>query len=136
MGKTENLQQGRNEGMDYALRIVKKDGIEGLEEEIKKRGITGISVNLSHKEMEQATTQMRNMMFDTFLCFTVGILHDVYGFGKDRTQKFIDKFIEGTALLEEGTLTWQQIQENTKEVLGKDLEIRFNEHDSRLKREY
>lgn len=136
MSKLDKLQQGRSEGMDYALRIAKKDGIEGLEKEIKKRGITGISINMSHNELEKATENMRNMMFDTFMCFTLGILHDVYGFGGKRAQQFIDKFMEGAKLMEEGVITWQQIIENANEVLGKELSIRYNEKDTKLEREY
>ena len=106
MGKMSKEEIARYEGMAYALRIAKKDGIEGLEAEIKKRGITGISINMSHKEMEKATENMRNMMFDTFLCFTIGILHDCFGFGKARANKFKNHFFEGSQFLEDGVLAW------------------------------
>lgn len=49
---------GRMEGMAYTLRIAEKDGIQGLREECTKRNITGLHLNVSHKEMEKATEQM------------------------------------------------------------------------------
>lgn len=136
MSKMDEYMRGRNEGMDFSLRIVRKDGQEGLEEEVKKRGITGISINYSHKELEKATVNMRNMMFDTFLCFTIGILHDCYGFGPKRIADFKKAFLEGAKLFDEGVITWQQIIDNTKEVLGEDVLIRFNEKDTKIEREY
>ena len=129
-------EQARFEGMDYALRIAKKDGVEGLEQEIKKRGIAGISINMSHKELEKATENMRNMMFDTFMCFTLGILHDEFGIGPERAQRFIDKFLEGVDLMDQGVITWQQIIDNTYDVLGKKMTIRYNNKDTKLEREY
>ena len=67
MSKVDDMARGRMEGLAYAERIVAKDGIEGLREEIKKRGCSGMSLNISHKEMEKATSQMRNMMLDTVM---------------------------------------------------------------------
>jgi hypothetical protein len=136
MSKADDLAQGRMEGLEYAERIVQKDGLKGLQEEIKKRGYTGISINVSHKEMEQATAQMRNMMFDTVMAMSMGILHDEFGYGHDRLQRFIDKFQEGAELLAEGVITWEQIIENAEEVTGIPLTIRRNDHDVKLKREY
>lgn len=136
MGRMSKEEMARYEGMVYALRIARKDGIEGLEEEIKKRGISGISLNVSHKELEKATTNMRNMMFDTFTCFTVGILHDCYGFGQKRAREFVKHFNEGSQLLMDGTLSWQQVIENTEEALGMKLQLRENVKDTRLERIY
>ena len=136
MSKQNDYMNGRMEGMAYALRIAEKDGIEGLREELLKRNITKINLNVSHKELEKATEQMRNMMFDTFMAFTVGILHDVWGFGPDRTQKFMDKFQEGAELMEQGVITWDEIIENAYEVVGKKLAIRHNDTNTRLEKIY
>lgn len=130
------MAAGRREGMAYAARIVEKDGLEGLKEEIKKRNITGLDLNISHKEMEVATTQMRNMMLDTIMAFSMGIMHDEFGFGHDRLQRFMDKFQEGAELLNSGVITWDQIITNTEESTGIQLMIRRNDKDVRIKREY
>lgn len=126
----------RAQGIAFALRIAEKDGIEALREEAKKRNITGVSLNISHKELEKATINMRNMMFDTFLCFTVGILHDCYGFGEKRAREFVEHFNEGAKFIEDGVLSWQQVIENTEEALGMKLHMRENLKDTRLERMY
>ena len=36
--KTDDILRLRNEGMAYALKIAKKDGIEELEKQVKMRG--------------------------------------------------------------------------------------------------
>lgn len=136
MGRMSKEEMARMEGMLYAYRIASKDGVEALEEELKKRNITGISLNVSHKEMEKATEKMQEMLFDTFMCFTVGILHDRYGFGSKRAKEFTDHFNEGAALLQEGTITWQQIIDNTEDALGMKLSIRENNTNTRLKHIY
>ena len=104
MSKVDDMARGRMEGLVYAERIVAKDGIEGLREEIKKRGCSGMSINVSHKEMERATSQMRNMMLDTVMSMSMGILHDKFGFGHDRLQKFMDAFQDGAELLNDGVI--------------------------------
>lgn len=136
MGKQDSYMNGRMEGMAYALRIAEKDGIAGLREECTKRNITGLHLNVSHKEMEKATEQMRNMMFDTFMAFTIGILHDEWDFGAVRVQRFMDRFMEGAELMEQGVITWEQILENTYEIVGKKLEIRKNDTNQKIEKIY
>lgn len=136
MGKQNDFMDGRAEGMSYALRIAEKDGIEGLREECRKRNITGLNLNVSHKELELATEQMRNMMFDTFMAFTIGILHDVWGFGPDRTQQFMDKFMEGAELMEQGVISWQQIIDNTYDAVGKKIAVRYNNTNKHIEKIY
>ena len=131
-----DMARGRMEGLVYAERIVSKDGIEGLREEIKKRGCSGVSINVSHKEMEKATSQMRNMMLDTVMSMSMGILHDKFGFGHDRLQKFMDAFQDGAELLNDGVITWQQIIDNTEEVTGIHLTLRRNDQNVQIKRQY
>lgn len=47
----KDYQRGRNDGLALALKIVQEGGREALEAEIKNRGVTGISVNLTQKEL-------------------------------------------------------------------------------------
>lgn len=136
MSKLDDLAAGRREGMAYALRIVEKDGIEGLKEEIEKRKITGLDLNISHKEMEEATQQMRNMMMDTIMAFSIGILHDIFGFGHKRATRFKENFEAGADLLNSGAISWQQIIENTEETTGIQLKIRRNDTNTTIKRRY
>lgn len=51
MAKLSKEQQAYLDGMAFALRIAKKDGIEGLENEIKFRGTTNVPLNVSSKQL-------------------------------------------------------------------------------------
>lgn len=48
--KWEEIEQARRDGMGYALRIAREKGVEGLEDEIRFRNISRVSVAMSSKE--------------------------------------------------------------------------------------
>ena len=52
MGKIDAKMEGRTEGLELALRIVKEGGAEALEREMKRRRVTGIQVPVDHREMD------------------------------------------------------------------------------------
>ena len=54
MAKINDLMDGRNQGLIMAHKIVKEDGLEALEKEIRYRNIMGISINVSKKELNEA----------------------------------------------------------------------------------
>lgn len=54
MGKIDSQSQARMDGMAYALKIAKERGIDGLENDIKARGILGVNLSVSDKEFQEA----------------------------------------------------------------------------------
>lgn len=84
MGKIEEMMRGRTEGMEFALRLVKDKGIEELEKEIKFRNKTGISLNVTRKEINAASDKIKEMTLDTFSILSLATLHDEFGFGKKK----------------------------------------------------
>lgn len=71
MAKTNEYMAGREDGLQLALRIVKEKGIEGLEEEIRFRNITGIHTLLDKKSLDTATKKIKEMTIDTFTVLSV-----------------------------------------------------------------
>ena len=61
MSKMDSYMQGRTEGMEFALRLVKDKGIEELEKEIKFRQRTGISLNVTRQELNAASNKIKEM---------------------------------------------------------------------------
>ena len=59
MGKIDDYMSGKEDGLLLEARIVEKDGLAGLEEEIRYRNITGIHTGLARKELEKATKRRR-----------------------------------------------------------------------------
>lgn len=136
MGKQNDYMAGRAEGIAYALRIAEVDGIEGLRAEVKARGITGLNLNISHKELAEATDAMRRHMFDTMSLMAAGILADRWGFSGDDVKTYLDDFKEACDLLENGVIEWEGIRQRYYETFGEVLSIYGNDRDTILKRRY
>ena len=67
MGKIDAKMEGRTEGLELALRIVKEGGAEALEREMKRRRVTGIKVPVDHREMDKAAQKIRSRSWIPFL---------------------------------------------------------------------
>lgn len=67
MGKIDAKMEGRTEGLELALRIVKEGGAEALEKEMKRRRVTGIKVPVDHREMIKQHRRLRSRSWIPFL---------------------------------------------------------------------
>lgn len=126
MAKIDDYMRGRTEGMELALRIVKDKGIEELEKEVKFRNRTGISLNVTRQELNAATVKIKNMTLDTFTILGIATLHDEFGFGQTRCQRFMDKMAEGVELLAADLATWEDFKDEINRQLNMDVKIRWN----------
>lgn len=126
MGKLDKYMQGRTEGMEFSLRLVKDKGIEELEKEVKFRNRTGVSLNLTRQELAAGSQNIKNMTFDTMLAMSLMVLRDEFDFGKKRLERFKDRFTQKATSLADDYCTWLDIIDTIKEETGIDLEIRMN----------
>ena len=90
MNKMREYERGREDGLDLALRIVRQGGMEALEKEVKFRNITGVHTSLAVKDLDKASEQIKAMTLDTFTILSVAVLHDYFGFGQIRCQRYMD----------------------------------------------
>lgn len=128
MGKLDQYMQGRTEGMELALRIVKDKGIEELEKEIKFRSTSGISLNVTSKELTAASENIKEMMLKTFTVLSIASIHDVFGFGKKRCQKYMDRMNEGVGYLMQDMATWEDYANAIKEQIGIDFDVCWEDY--------
>lgn len=126
MNKWSEYQRGRDDGLRLALKIVKDGGIEGLEKELKFRGTTGINVGLCAKDLNKAAEPIKQMTLDTFTILGIACLHDEFGFGQTRCQRWLDKMDEGASYLVDDLATWQDYIDSIKEQLNLTVNIRWN----------
>ena len=124
MSKMDSYMQGRTEGMEFALRLVKDKGIEELEKEIKFRQRTGISLNVTRQELNAASNKIKEMTLDTYSILSVACLCDLWGFGKKRCQQFMDKMSEGAQYLVDDLATWDDYRQAIQERLGFEIKIK------------
>lgn len=54
-------------------------------------------------------------------------MHDAFGFGEKRCQRWMDKVMEGADYLANGLATWEDYVNEIKEQLDITLDIRWND---------
>lgn len=114
------------EGMDFALRVVKEKGIEGLEKEIEwRRGSKVGPIRLTREEINQANDAIKIRCHDTIMALAVLTLRDEFDFGEVRAKRFMERFNSKTDFLLSGEVTWDDITEVLLEELNIKLDIRF-----------
>ena len=84
MGKLDALMEGRLQGMEFALRLVKDQGIEALEKEIRYRSRKKICLNVTTAELSAASNKIKEQTLDTFTILGIAALHDLFGFGEKK----------------------------------------------------
>lgn len=126
MNKMREYERGREDGLSLALRIAKEGGIEALEREIKFRGVTGIHTSLASKDLDKASEQIKEITLDTFTVMSVAVLHDEFGFGEKRCQRYMDGINKAAEYIVDGLATWPDYISAIKEEIGLDLRIRWN----------
>lgn len=117
----------RLDGMDYALRRIEKIGTEEFRKELKTRYRSGISIQITPKELSDASDRIKEMCLDTVLTMATLVLHDEFDFGKKRVQRFYDRFMKKADCLRGDFVTWQDYSDIIKEELGINIKIRMND---------
>lgn len=126
MNKMREYERGREDGLSLALRIAKEGGIEALEKEIKFRGVTGIHTSLASKDLDKASEQIKEITLDTFTVMSVAVLHDEFGFGEKRCQRYMDGINKAAEYIVDGLANWPDYIASIKEQIGLDLRIRWD----------
>lgn len=126
-------EQARMEGMAQALRIAKVKGIDGLEADLQMRNITGLPCAVSRAAMDECIMNIKYNVVDTFTILVAYTLHEKFGFGKTRLDRFIRDFNFQAECLDEDYCTWEDQIEILRQECGLDLNIRKNDKDVRVK---
>ena len=125
MNKMREYERGREDGLLLAQRIVREGGTEALDKEIKFRGCTGVHTSLASKDLDVASQKIKEMALDVFLVLGIAALHDCFGFGQKRCQRWKDKIDEGADIILDDMATWKDYTDSIKEELNLDLEVRW-----------
>ena len=132
MGRNKE-EQARMEGMAQALRIAKTKGIDGLEADLKMRNITGLPCAVSRAAMDECIMNIKYNVVATFTILVAYTLHEKFGFGKTRLNRFIHDFNFQAECLDEDYCTWEDQIEILRQECGLDLSIRKNDKDVRVR---
>lgn len=129
---TSKEENARREGMSYALRYAKENGLEALENELKKRGAYNIPIRISDKDLKAFTDNAKMMLLDTVLILASMTLHDEFGFGHDRLQRFVERFNFKAECIGDDYTTWQDQIDILKEECGLEYQLRMNDKDVKI----
>ena len=132
MAKISKEQQARIDGMAYALKVARESGIEGLEKECRLRGALKAPVGLPKKALDEFIVNCKNQLADTFCILTCVTLHDDFGFGHKRLERFRDRFMLKTDCIVEDYATWQENIEILERECRMAFSIRKNDKDVRI----
>ena len=86
----------RMEGMLYAQKIVKENGVEALDQEIKMRGFWRTPLRMSRQEHDNFVLYVTQNMYHTMLTVVGMVLHEKLGLGKKRLLDIKKAFDEKT----------------------------------------
>ena len=132
MGRSRE-EQARMEGMAQALRIAKDKGVEGLEEEIRVRNITGLPCAVSKKALDECIVNIKENTIDTVLILAAYVLHWKFGWGKIRLERFIQEFNFQAECLTGDYCSWDDLRQEMRSECGIELEIRKNDRNVRAR---
>lgn len=92
MAKPSKEFEWRMQGMIYALNIAKKDGVDALEKDIRKRNFLRAPMKFTQKEIDDFIEFMSKNLYVTTMTTQFMTLHKTLGFGKKRLQKIKEDF--------------------------------------------
>lgn len=119
--------QARLDGMAYALKQIKAEGIEAFERELRMRGRRDLAIPISQQDLIAGSQRIKEMTLDTVLTMSVAVLHDEFDFGKVRCKRFCDRYNSKSQCLLEDLASWQDYTDMIKQELDLEIGIRINE---------
>lgn len=122
MAKLSKQMEYYEAGLDSALRIVREQGIQGLEDEIKFRNITGIHTNMPKQDVNNIVQDVKDKVVTAYTVLAMASLHDNFGFGYKRCKRFWDGMDEGAEYLCKDLATWDDYTNAIAEQIGFKIE--------------
>lgn len=82
----------RMQGLRYALEIAKKQGVEGLEKEIKRRGITKLPMNISQSEADRVWKELSSNVYNNLTASFLYAFKEELGMSVEDLKRGIEAY--------------------------------------------
>ena len=102
MSKLSKEELARFSGAEWMVRYVKENGLEAAEKELEMRGVRHIPLSVKEQDLKNFSEREKRNTIATVLMMSAMVLRDEFGFGRNRMNKFIDRFNKKTSCLVEG----------------------------------
>ncbi|MBR0411096.1 MAG: hypothetical protein IJI25_08860 [Eubacterium sp.] len=123
--KFDEYNRGRMQGLDMAYRLLRdageKKAAELIAAEIVKRGKMPVKLPITSKEIDVGLEQIKWCMYESYMCQTLMVLHDLFGFGKKRCLDFIHRWNLKVDCMSSGLVNWADYVATIKEELDIDV---------------
>lgn len=104
----DKLYEGRIQGMYYAYDQIQKHGLEAFADELRYRQKFGVNILQDRKDIKAFQDSVIKRSMECILVFAVGVLHDEFGFGRQRCERFIERFNLKASCIADNYLTWDE----------------------------
>ena len=118
MSKLSKEELARFSGAEWMVRYVKEKGLEAAEKELEMRGVRHIPLSVKEQDLKNFSEREKRNTIATVLMMSAMVLRDEFGFGRDRMNKFIERFNTKTSCLVEGYVYWKDMQQTIAEETG------------------
>lgn len=125
MGKISKEEQARRDGFEYFVRLYRsqKIRIPEIDEEIRRRGLTGKPIGLDKKSEMEYVEMIQKQTLQVAIVIYVWILHNKLEWGEKRLLRAMQWFWDMADLLTEDYLSYQDIAETLKAETGIQMEF-------------
>ena len=115
----------REEGVTWAANFVlEHDGdVQELIKEMKWRGMLGVPLGVKKSEVKDFERRMQVACVSRVLCVALLTLHDEFGFGKKRLEKFQKRYNLKADVLIEDFSDWEEYVQILKDECDIELNI-------------
>ena len=118
MKKPDREAMARIDGMAYALRQIKENGVEYFEKELEYRTGKGFTIPLTQKEVGRYYKEALKIMQNRVCLCALYALRDEFGFGSKRGVRFFQRFYDYLQSVGDDYVTWKEIEEAVGEEMG------------------
>lgn len=92
MARQTKEAQWRMEGMNFAYRIARDKGVEGLEKELRLRNLFNYAGFVTSNRVEEIYNNISQNLYINIIATALFTIHDTFGFGKKRLHEFKDAY--------------------------------------------
>lgn len=131
--KLSKEEQARRAGMAYALKVAREKGIDGLEEEMKRRGISSAPCTLLDKELNEFTSKVKQHAAGTVIAMASYVFRNKFDYGRKRLERFKFYMTDLADSILRDYLTVDDICEDLMSETGIDLFYQKNDADVKVK---
>lgn len=123
--KQKDYFRGLSSGLDMAYRILRDAGEKKaaslIGEEIRKRGKMPVNAPVTTKELEHGLIPMKQCLYETFLCQTLMVLRDEFGYGSVRGLRFLKRWNLKIDCMAIGLVNWKDYVEAISKEMNIDV---------------